>query len=122
MTIAPAQLTIDVADVELQAQFWSSALGFKIDRSPDGNVHARATNVDGPGLPSIWFQPTGGPKPSKNRLHLDFDAEDPVAEVERLLALGARRCDVGQTGDEGFIVLADPEGNEFCVFTRPRSG
>ncbi|MGW3789477.1 VOC family protein [Micromonospora chokoriensis] len=52
----------------------------------------------------------------KNRLHLDLVADtDPRAEVRRLVDLGARRIDVGQTGAEGFTVLADPEGNEFCV-------
>lgn len=51
----------------------------------------------------------------KNRLHLDFRPDDQDAEVARLLALGARRVDVGQTGDEPWVVLADPEGNEFCV-------
>jgi hypothetical protein len=57
----------------------------------------------------------------KNRLHLDLTstAEDREAEIERILALGARRADVGQSGDESWTVLADPEGNEFCV-VRPK--
>jgi hypothetical protein len=54
-------------------------------------------------------------KTVKNRLHLDFRPVDQAAEVERLLALGVRRADVGQAGDEPWVVLADPEGNEFCV-------
>lgn len=53
----------------------------------------------------------------KNRLHLDFRPDDQDAEVARLLALGARRVDVGQTGDEPWVVLADPEGNEFCILS-----
>ena len=53
----------------------------------------------------------------KNRLHLDFRLDDQDAEVARLLALGARRVDVGQTGDEPWVVLADPEGNEFCILS-----
>ena len=53
----------------------------------------------------------------KNRLHLDFRPDDQDAEVARLLALGARRVDVGQTGDESWVVLADPEGNEFCILS-----
>ncbi len=60
-------------------------------------------------------QPSGGPKQGKNRTHLDLRTTDVDAEVERVLALGATRADVGQTGDEGFVVLADPEGNEFCI-------
>ena len=53
----------------------------------------------------------------KNRLHLDFRPDDQDAEVARLLDLGARRVDVGQTGDEPWVVLADPEGNEFCILS-----
>ncbi|WP_369863805.1 VOC family protein [Brevibacterium linens] len=53
----------------------------------------------------------------KNRLHLDFRPDDQDAEVARLLALGARRVDVGQAGDEPWVVLADPEGNEFCILS-----
>ena len=53
----------------------------------------------------------------KNRLHLDFRPDDQDAEVARLLALGARRVDVGQTGDEPWVALADPEGNEFCILS-----
>ena len=58
------------------------------------------------------------PKASKLRCHIDLRTSDPVAEIERLLRLGARRADVGQRGDEGFDVLADPEGNEFCLLHR----
>ena len=53
----------------------------------------------------------------KNRLHLDFRPDDQDAEVARLLALGARRVDVGQTGDEPWVGRADPEGNEFCILS-----
>jgi hypothetical protein len=65
----------------------------------------------------VWLQPVAEPTPGKVRGHpdlvpLDGDAD---AEVERLLALGARHIDVGQAGTEGFVVLADPEGNAFCV-------
>ena len=62
----------------------------------------------------------GEPKTGKNRDHPDLVAADGAveAEVARLLALGANRADVGQKGDEGFTVLADPEGNEFCLLHR----
>jgi Glyoxalase-like domain len=62
------------------------------------------------------------PKTVKNRVHLDLTTEagDRDAEIERLLALGARGVDVGQTGEESWTVLADPEGNEFCVI-RPKA-
>jgi hypothetical protein len=65
------------------------------------------------------LQPSAGPKSGKNRNHPDLVAGDAAAEVERLIGLGARRADVGQTGNEGFTVLADPEGNEFCVLDGP---
>ena len=57
----------------------------------------------------------------KNRLHIELDPDDQAAEVDRLLALGARRADVGQGDDVSWVVLADPEGNEFCVLRPHRS-
>ena len=70
-------------------------------------------------LPGIMFLPVDAAKPSsKNRLHLDFRPDDQQSEVRRLVDLGARRIDVGQ-GDASWVVLADPEGNEFCVLSAP---
>jgi hypothetical protein len=70
----------------------------------------------------MCFMPVADVKTVKNRLHLDLTtgAADREAEIGRLLALGARRVDVGQTGQESWTVLADPEGNEFCVI-RPKT-
>jgi Glyoxalase-like domain len=62
----------------------------------------------------LVFVREGDPRVTKNRLHPDFRPDDQAAEVDRLLALGARRADVGQ-GEQPWVVLADPEGNEFCV-------
>ena len=70
-------------------------------------------------LPGILFLKSDAAKGNKNRLHLDFRPDDRDAEVERLVAHGATRIDVGQ-GDVPWVVLADPEGNEFCVLA-PRS-
>jgi hypothetical protein len=111
-----AQWTLDVHDVDREATFWADVLGYRIDRGDDGDAHLRSP--DG-GL-SVWLQPTTEPKTGKNRDHPDLvvDGGDVEAEVERLLALGATRADVGQKGDEGFTVLADPEGNEFCLLHR----
>ena len=106
-----AQCTLDVVDVELMAGFWSAALGYRIDRS-EGTVHLRSPDDR---APSMWLQPVDSADREKLRCHLDLAAEDPVDEVDRLLSLGARRTDVGQTGHENFEVLVDPEGNEFCV-------
>jgi hypothetical protein len=114
-----AQWTLDVNDIDVEATFWSAALGYETHPARDGSLHLRPPG-EGSG-PSVWLQPVDEPRKTKNRLHLDFGAADPAAEVERLLSLGARHCDVGQSGTEGFTVLADPEGNEFCVFTEPRT-
>jgi hypothetical protein len=71
--------------------------------------------------PGLCFVPVPEGKTLKNRLHIDLDPDDRDAEVERLLALGARRADVGQGDDVTWVVLADPEGNEFCVLRPHRS-
>jgi predicted enzyme related to lactoylglutathione lyase len=111
-----AQWTLDVQDVDRMAAFWSAVLGYRIDRGADGNVHLRPADS---GL-SVWLQPTDAPKNGKNRDHPDLVAADGdvEAEVARLLALGATHADVGQKDTDGFTVLADPEGNEFCVLHR----
>ena len=85
---------------------------------------AAIRDPDEPASPSrkrILFQLVPEPKTVKNRMHLDLtsSARDRDQEIERLLALGARRVDIGQTGAESWTVLADPEGNEFCVI-RPK--
>ncbi|MEL6981055.1 MAG: VOC family protein [Actinomycetota bacterium] len=65
-------------------------------------------------LPGILFLASGDVKQGHNRLHIDLRPDDQAVEVERLISLGATRVDVGQ-GDVPWVVLADPEGNEFCV-------
>lgn len=65
--------------------------------------------------PGLLFLKVPEPKSVKNRLHLDLRPEDQSAEVDRLLALGATRADVGQPTDASFTVLRDPDGNELCV-------
>jgi catechol 2,3-dioxygenase-like lactoylglutathione lyase family enzyme len=118
VVVRVAQWTLDVTDLDLMARFWSAALGYAVDRGGDGSAKLYPPD----GQPTVWLQGSGTPKPGKNRLHLDLVCDDDTeAEVARLLALGARRVDVGQTGDEGFVVLADPEGNEFCVLDRAPS-
>jgi predicted enzyme related to lactoylglutathione lyase len=111
-----AQWTLDVHDVDRMAAFWSAALGYRIERGVDGDAHLRPPDD---GL-SVWLQPTDAPKAGKNRDHPDLVAADGdvEAEIARLVALGATHTDVGQKGDEGFTVLADPEGNEFCILNR----
>jgi hypothetical protein len=73
-------------------------------------------------FPGLVFGLVPEAKGVKNRLHIDLNPDDQVAEVDRLLALGATRADIGQ-GDVPWVVLADPEGNEFCVLTpHPEQG
>jgi len=114
------QWTVDVVDVEKMAVFWSQVLDYRIEPGDDGDAHLRPSD-DQPGMLSVWLQPTDRIKDGKNRNHPDLvvDGNDVDREVERLLHLGATRADVGQTGREGFVVLADPEGNEFCLLRPP---
>ena len=89
-------------------------------RGEDGSAKLYPPKDAPAGATPLWLQNTGKPKNGKNRFHPDLRPDDDSpgaveAEVERLIALGARRVDVGQTGTENFVVLADPEDNEFCV-------
>ena len=107
------QLIVDAKDPAALGRWWANALGWVVaDDDPD-EFEIRAAPEQ---LPGLLFVPVPEPKTIKNRLHLDFRPADRDAEVERLLALGATRADVGQ-GDESWVVLADPEGNEFCVLS-----
>jgi predicted enzyme related to lactoylglutathione lyase len=111
-----ARWTLDVQDVGRMVEFWSQVLGYEIDADGDGNTNLLPP--DGDGL-TVWLHASAGPKQGKNRDHPDLRTDDVDAEVERVLALGATRADVGQTEADPFVVLADPEGNEFCILRRP---
>ena len=102
---------IDARDPVALGRWWAEALGWVImnDTADEFEIRESADR-----LPGIIFEPVGELKQQKNRLHLDFRPGDQDAEVLRLLGLGAARVDVGQ-GDVSWVVLADPEGNEFCV-------
>lgn len=117
MTSRFAQWTVDVHDVTTMADFWAEALGYDIEVGDDGDAHLRPKSGSPDHGLSVWLQPTQEPKRGKNRNHPDLVASDgnTEREVRRLLELGATRVNVGQTGREEFVVLADPEGNEFCV-------
>ena len=116
------ELVLDCRNPEVLADFWCRVLGFVVlEREEDGSIEigAAGTDPDDPGL-TIVFGPTSEPKQTKLRLHFDVNAvdRDQDAELQRLLELGARKADVGQTGEESWHVLADPEGNEFCLLRR----
>src|SRR4051812_793271 len=123
MTSRIAQWTLDVRDVDVMSRFWSAALGYRADAGDDGSAKLYPPDDAPPGALPVWLQASAGPKSGKNGNHPDLVCPDGdhAAEVDRLLSLGARRADVGQSGEEGFTVLADPEGNEFCLLKGPPS-
>ncbi len=114
-----SELVIDAADPDLLAGFWGNVLGYvELGREDDGSIEIGPPDAGfGGPQPTLVFSRTGDSRPAKLRLHIDVNAvdRDQDAELERLLALGARPADVGQTGAESWHVLADPEGNEFCL-------
>lgn len=112
------QLVVDCHDPHALARFWAAVLDQKILYEAGDEVIVGADRYAYPGL---VFIPAPEGKTIKNRLHIDLDPDDQAAEVERLLALGARPADVGQGDDVTWVVLADPEGNEFCVLRPHRS-
>ena len=105
------QVVVDAHDPVVLGRWWAEALGWVVVGAAADEFEIRPTPDRVPGL---LFVPVPEEKAGKNRLHLDFSPVDQTAEVERLLSLGARRADVGQR-DASWVVLADPEGNEFCI-------
>jgi len=124
MPIRLAVVAIDARDPRRVAAFWAAALGWDVWPDPDGGLVSLAppgaSDSSGAAGPSIDVVPVPEDKTVKNRLHFDVRADDSTQaqEVDRLLALGARRVDVGQASEASWVVLADPEGNEFCVLQR----
>ena len=118
---AIASIVVDAADPAGLAPFWEAAAGWDEDDREEGVVSLRRPGGPPPDLDLVPV-PVTDRKVGKNRVHLDVAphaGDDHAAEVERLVALGARRVDVGQGPDVTWVVLADPEGNELCVL-RPR--
>jgi Glyoxalase-like domain len=121
------EISLDCHRPSVLAGFWCAALDWVVlheerdlveigpARSEDGELLEAVRS--GPVAPTMFFAAVPEDKVVKNRMHLDLSPIDRSRddEVERLLALGASRADVGQTGEESWTVLADPEGNEFCV-------
>jgi catechol 2,3-dioxygenase-like lactoylglutathione lyase family enzyme len=111
------QVIVDAQDPVALGRWWCDALGWVVVNDDPNEFEIRPTAERMPGL---LFLRVPEPKRAKNRLHLDFRPDDRDAEVDRLLGLGARRADVGQ-GEPSWVVLADPEGNEFCVLSPRRT-
>jgi catechol 2,3-dioxygenase-like lactoylglutathione lyase family enzyme len=116
-----SELVTDCADMEKRAAFWSAVLGYvELGREEDEiEIGSLGVGFGGP-QPTLILSPSTEPKRTKLRLHIDVNPtdRDQEEELERLLSLGARKVDVGQTGEESWHVLADPEGNEFCLLRR----
>jgi len=126
MTSRLTETVIDCSDPAALADFWCNALGYVVLHADDEYVEIGPAKLpdaellegirSGPVAPALLFVPVPEGKSGKNRLHLDLSPIDASQddEVARLEALGACRVDIGQ-GNPKWVVLADPEGNEFCV-------
>ena len=114
MSLEWEQVVVHSADPVTLGQWWAEALGWVVVYNSADELEIRP---EPDRLPGLDFVRLDEPKQGKSRLHLDFrpdDQDDQDAEVARLVAHGAQRADIGQ-GDQPWVVLADPEGNEFCV-------
>jgi len=113
MTLEWEQVVVDADDPTSLGTWWNEALRWVIVNDDPEAFEIRPSPDRVPGL---LFLRTNDAKATKNRLHFDFRPDDHIHEVDRLLSLGATRVDIGQ-GRQTWVVLADPEGNEFCVLS-----
>ena len=102
---------VDGNDAKRVGQFWAAMLDKPLESDEGGTEHRIDFGLEGHDL---LFVTVPDAKAVKNRLHIDLRPDDQAAEVERALSLGARHVDIGQ-GEQTWVVLADPEGNEFCI-------
>jgi hypothetical protein len=114
MALSLYQLVIDAHDPAALARFWAAVLDYDILFEDEEQV---IVGSDVHRYPGLCFLPVPDTKTTKNRLHIDLDPDDRDAEVQRLVSLGAVPVDVGQGPEVSWVVLADPEGNEFCVLS-----
>lgn len=111
MTLAWEQVVVDAKDPQALGRWWATALNWAIVHDSVEEFEIRSDPEVGPGL---LFVAVNESKSTKNRLHIDLRPDEQQSAVARLISLGAERVSVGQ-GDVSWVVLADPEGNEFCV-------
>jgi hypothetical protein len=123
MNLRIQAVSIDSTDPKVPADFWERALGWRRTyEAEDEIVLEPPAGSPADGLcPDLLFLKVPERKELKNRLHLDLRPDDQAAEVKRLEALGAARVDVGQGPEVTWVVMADPDGNEFCVLRALRS-
>jgi hypothetical protein len=115
-------LTVDTTDPARLGRWWAEVLDYRIEHEDQDETAIAPNAPDGTDHPGLTFVRVEQTKTVKNRLHIDLDPDDRDGEVERLVNMGARHVDVGHGDraartDPGALVLADPEGNEFCVLS-----
>jgi predicted enzyme related to lactoylglutathione lyase len=116
MTSQLYTVTLDAAEPRQLADFWSKMLDYKVVYDSAEEVAIEKADESGP---AVLFVRVPDEKAGKNRMHFDLNPDDQAAEVERALSLGATHVEIGQERDPDVTwkVLADPEGNEFCILT-----
>lgn len=119
MQIKPAQVTVDSVDPFALADWWRERLGWREIHRTTHRTHAIIEAQDGSGWQMCFVQ-VPDPTPGKNRLHLDFYCADRDVAAAELVAAGATEVRRDGLDDYGWVVLADPEGNLFCVSSRGR--
>ncbi len=117
MTVRIQCLCVETTDPSTLAGFWQEALGWRrtFDEPEEVAVEPPAGSREDGVVPDLLFLRVPELKTSKNRLHLDLRPHDQAAEVLRLEQLGACRVNIGQGAEVSWVVMADPDGNEFCV-------
>ncbi len=110
------QVVVHSVDPAMLGHWWAEALGWVVVHSAAEEFEIRPEPDRLPGVDVVRIDES---KNAKSRLHLDFRPDDQATEVARLVAHGAQRVDIGQ-GDQPWVVLSDPEGNEFCVLGQRR--
>ena len=126
MALSLQCITVDAQDPLALAQFWAEALGWKIGEDVNDIevwIERELGDPNKTGFPDILFLKVPDSKVVKNRLHLDLRPDDQDAEVARLEKLGAKKIEIGQSTDPDttWVVMADIEGNEFCVLSARKS-
>ncbi|WP_328989915.1 VOC family protein [Kribbella sp. NBC_01245] len=117
MSIRIQCVLYDAIDPAAQARFWAELLGWRItfENEKESVLEPAAGSREDGVVPDMLFLRVPETKTIKNRVHIDLRPDDQAAEVARIEALGAKRVDVGQNDEASWVVMADPEGNEFCV-------
>lgn len=110
MAVSLYHIAVDAHDLPLMARFWSAVLDWQVLFEHEQEIIIGAHET---ALPGMCFLPVPEGKTVKNRLHIDLTPDDQAAEVERILALGARRVDVGQGPEATFVVMADPNTSDY---------